>query len=457
MRIRDIASRVLSALVRFMPGTERVYVSTRQAGVTVNEDTALTLAEWWACVSVISRTVAALPWRVFERSPDGRRQLDNGVAWLLNTQPNPEMTAFSFREAMMAHVLNWGNGYAEIQRDLAGRPAALWLITPDRVCLDRRSNGALVYKIKADDGTESELDPANVLHVHGLGFDGLVGYSPVRMAARSIGVGIAQDTFAGAFYQNGTVMGSVVEVGASMNPEQIRQAETYYNERHGGPSSAFKVKVTPAGTKVHQLGMPMTDAQFVESRQFTVTMAARWLGVPPHKIADLTRSTNNNIEHQGIEFVVDAIVPWARRMEQEADVKLFGVRAQGRVYTKLMVNALMRGDSKARSDYYRTMTQIGAMSINEVRELEEMNSIGAAGDAHLVQLNQTTLEWLVENPGSKSSAQPPDAAPDTHAEPGTDHPTDPPEQEAPTNVVRREARAWWRSEAGAEWRARNQA
>jgi ATP-dependent Clp protease protease subunit len=129
---------------------------------------------------------------------------------------------------------------------------------------------------------------------------------------------------------------------------------------------------------------------------------ARLVGIPPHKIADLDRSTNNNIEHQGIEFVTDCIVPWCTRLEQEANVKLFAPRAQGKVYTKLSVQSLMRGDSKSRAEFYRLMTQMGAMSINEVRALEDLNGIGAAGDARLVQLNQTTLEWLVENPDAKT-------------------------------------------------------
>lgn len=423
------------------PGEARVYVSPRQAGVTVTEDTALTLAEWWACVNVIARTVAALPWHVYERSTAGREPVNGMVAWLLNSQPNPEMTAFSFREALMAHVLNWGNGYAEIQRDGAGRPVALWLLTPDRVCVERDpSSGAIVYEVRGDDGVQTVLAQSDVLHLHGLGFDGLVGYSPVRMAARSIGIGMAQDTFAQSFYANGTQLGTLVEMSATMRKDQIDDAERYYNDKHGGPDKAFKVKVAPAGTKVHPMGMPMTDAQFIESRGFSVTAAARWLGVPPHKIADLTRSTNNNIEHQGIEFVTDAIVPWAVRLEQEANVKLFGARAQGRVYTKLAVSALMRGDSKARAEFYRVLVQIGAMSINEVRELEELNGIGQAGDAHLVQINQTTLEWLVDNPGTKANTL---AAPK-----GDDAPEDAPDEppQRATNVIRAEALAWYREQ-----------
>lgn len=422
------------------PGEARVYVSPRQAGVTVTEDTALTLAEWWACVNVIARTVAALPWHVYERTQSGRAPVNGAVAWLLNNQPNPEMTAFSFREALMAHVLNWGNGYAEIQRDGAGRPVALWLMTPDRVCVERDStSGAIVYAVHGDDGTQAVLAQSDVLHLHGLGFDGLVGYSPVRMAARSIGIGMAQDTFAQSFYANGTQMGTLVEMSASMRKDQIADAERYYNDRHGGPDKAFKVKVAPLGTKVHPMGMPMTDAQFIESRGFSVTAAARWLGVPPHKIADLTRSTNNNIEHQGIEFVTDAIVPWAVRLEQEANVKLFGARAQGRVYTKLAVSALMRGDSKARAEFYRVLVQIGAMSINEVRDLEELNGIGPAGDAHLVQLNQTTLEWLVENPGTKAGTP---TEPQGEEAPADELPDEPPQRAA--NVIRAEALAWYR-------------
>lgn len=439
MKPNSIIQRMLRALTMWRdPGEKRVYLSPNQAGVLVTEDTAMTLAEWWACVSVISRTVAALPWGVFERSSQGRKPVEGMISWLLNSQPNPEMTAFSFRETIMAHVLNWGNGYAEIQRDMSGRIVALWLITPDRVTVERR-DGALVYRVMSDDAREQILAADQVFHLHGLGFDGLVGYSPVQMAARSIGVGIAQDTFVQSFYANGTMMGAVVEMSATMNPQQIADVETYYNGKHRGPDKAFKIKVAPSGTKVHQMGMPMTDAQFVESRQMTVTMAARWLGVPPHKIADLTRSTNNNIEHQGIEFVTDAIVPWALRLEQESNIKLFGARAQGRVYTKLLVNALMRGDAKSRAEFYRTMTQIGAMSINEVRELEDLNGIGSDGDQHLVQLNQTTLEHLVANPGSLAKPAPTPAPP---PEPEDDEEP----QAAPTNVIRAEALAWLREQ-----------
>jgi HK97 family phage portal protein len=421
--------RINNLLKRAAPAEPRVYMPQRQAGVTVNADTGMTFAAVWACVSLISRTIAALPWHVYERSGADRVPMDSAVSWLLNNRPNPEMSSFAFREVLMVHVLTWGNAYADIQRDGAGRPVALWPMSPENTSAKRDESGELYYEARNPDGTTVRRAPQSVLHIHGMGFDGLVGYSPIYMAARSIGVGIAQDVFGQAFYANGTTMGALVEMPGNLTKEQVRDTEAYYNQKTRGPDKAFKIQVAPNGTKVHQMSMPMTDAQFLESRKFSVTEVARWYGVPPHKIADLDRSTNNNIEHQGIEFVTDAIVPWAVRLEQEANAKLFGARAQGRIYTKLSVAALMRGDSKARAEFYRTMTQIGAMSINEVRALEELNGIGSAGDEHLVQLNQTTLERLVE--GEPEPVEPPQDESD-------DTPID--------NVIRREALEFLRAE-----------
>jgi HK97 family phage portal protein len=430
-------TRIAAAFTRVQPGESRVYVPYRQAGVVVSEDTALTNAAVWACVRVIAETVAALPWRVYRKTAGGREPMNaHAVDWLLNNQPNTEQTAFAFREALMAHVLTWGNAYAEIERDLSGRVAALWPLTPDRVCPKRTAGGEMVYEVTDAAGVITVVKAADMLHLHGLGFDGVSGYSPVRMAARSIGLGIAQDTFGASFYQNGTAFGGMVEVPANMSKEQIAEMETYLNARHKGPDKAFGVRVVANGMKYHNLGMPLQDAQFIESRRFAVTEVARWYRVPPHKIADLERSTNNNIEHQSIEFVTDTIVPWVTRLEQEVNVKLFGARAVGSVYTKMAVNALMRGDAKSRAEFYRTMTQIGAMSINEVRDLEELNGIGDAGDEHLVQLNQTTLERLVEEPPPSAAAKP--AA--------TPQPADPaePGDGAASNVIRMQALAWLR-------------
>lgn len=440
----NLWDRIRNAFTRVQPGEQRIYVPYRQAGVTVSEDTALTNAAVWACVRVIAETVAALPWRVYRKTTGGRESMPgHTIDWLLNNQPNGEQTAFAFREGLMAHVLTWGNAYAEIERDMAGRVMALWPLTPDRVTPRRQEDGAFVYEVDDGTGKRSIVPASEMLHLHGLAFDGLVGYSPVRMAARSIGLGIAQDVFGSAFYANGTAFGGLVEVPATMNPVQIAEQEAYLNATHKGPDKAFKVRVVANGMKYHNVGMPMTDAQFIESRKFSVTEVARWFRVPPHKIADLERSTNNNIEHQSIEFVTDTIVPWVTRLEQEVNVKLFGARAVGSVYTKMSVNALMRGDAMSRANFYRAMTQMGAMSINEVRELEELNGIGAAGDEHLVQLNQTTLEHLVADPPDAKSA----AAPEPAAKPAEEPPAEPAAgQQQPGNVIRMQGLDFWRQQ-----------
>jgi HK97 family phage portal protein len=434
----NLLQRIVAAF-RQQPGEARIYIPSRQAGVNVNEDTALTYSAVWACVRVISESVASLPWHVYRRTPDGREPAPGGIEWLLNGRPNDEMTASSFREAIIGHALTWGNGYAEITWDMAGRPAGLQLLTPDRVEVKRNDAGSLVYEIKDDDGIQRDLLPEDVFHLHGLSWDGLVGYSPVRLAARSIGLGIAQDVFGQSFYSNGTTFGGLVEVPTTMSAEQIKATENYLNEKHRGPDKAFSVRVVANGMKYTQAGMPMTDAQFLESRRFSVNEVARWYRVPPHKIADLERSTNNNIEHQSIEFVTDTLMPWIKRLEDEANVKLVSKRMQGSVYTKIAVNALMRGDSKSRAEFYRTMTQIGAMSINEVRALEDLNGIGPAGDEQLVQLNQTTLERLVADPPEAKDSAPESAEPE--------QPEEPEEPTEPTNVIRAEALAFWRNQA----------
>lgn len=433
----------ITARFRERPQQQRTYLSQSQAGVVVTEDTALTFGAWWAAVSLISRTVAGLPWGVYQKTQAGRDELYNTVSWLLNTQPNPEMTAFSFRETLIAHVLNWGNGYAEIVYDLAGRPAQLWLLAPDRVWPERNEQtGALQYRVTNGDGSQTIMEPWQILHLHGLGWDGIMGYSPVRMAARSIGVGIAQETFAQSFYANGAVFGTMVELPTkSMTAQQIADAETSLNASLRGPAKAFSTKVVPEGSTPHKLTMPLQDAEFIASRKLSVTEVARWLGLPPHKLADLERSTNNNIEHQGIEFVVDAIVPWCIRLEQEANVKLIGARSQGRVFTKLTVAGLMRGDAKSRAEYYKTMRDIGVLTVNQILALEDMNGIGPAGDARLVQLNQTTLDYLVENPGMKSNPSP---APGPQEPPAPEEPDDTEDPAQPTNVIRASALAWAR-------------
>ena len=388
------------------PAQERtVYVPLMQAGVRVDHETAMTYAAVYAAVRVISETIATLPWRVLRLKPDGSRERlpTSPVERVLNVRPNPEMSPFAFRETMIAWALTWGNGYAEIVRDGAGRVTELWPIAPDRVDVRRDEAGALVYEVRNNRGEKTYLPASSVYHLHGLGYDGVTGYSVISLAARNIGLGLASEEFAGSFFANGAVLSAVLE-----HPEHLGDV-SYKNlkkslEEKTGPKNQHKPMILEEGMKWKQMGIPPEDAQLLATRQFSVIDIARWFRVPPHKLGDLERATFSNIEHQDREFVVNTLMPWTIRMEQEADYKLFPNRGSS-AYTKLMVNALMRGDSQARAEFYQKMANMGVFSINEVRQLEDMDPIGPDGDKRLVQINQTTLEKIGNDDPEDSEPQ----------------------------------------------------
>ena len=381
----------------------------------VSHDTALKYSALYCGVRVIAETVASLPWHVYRRLPDGSRErLPSAPAELvLDRRPNAEVTPFSLRETLVAHALTWGNGYAQIARDNAGRVAELWPIAPDRVEVSRvRETGDLVYDISNGGAPNSTVEAGDMFHLHGLGWDGTVGHSVVSLAARSIGLALAAEQFGASFFQNGTHMGGVLEHPATLGEHALENLKDSFRAEHGGPFNASKPVVLEEGMTWHQLGVPPEDAQFLETRELQVAEIARWLRLPPHKIGDLRHATFTNIEHQSREFVTDSIMPWTIRLEQEANRKL--VRIPG-AYTKLTVNALMRGDSQARASFYRTLWDMGVLSVNEIRAFEDLDPIGPDGDKRLVQLNLTTLERIGEEPPEPQPGPSP-AAPEEDGE-----------------------------------------
>jgi len=401
----------LARIPREKPEALRTWSSGLAAGVRVTEDTALQFAAVWSATRVIAETVAALPWRVYEKQGAARRLRDtHPVDWVLNAQPNTEMGAFTWRETMLAHVLLWGNAYAEIEFDLAERVLALWPIAPDRVEPKRNADGELVYEVRQVSGGLTVLPASRVFHLRGLGWDGRMGYSVVRLAAESIGAGIAQDRFAAAFFGNGAHVGGVIEqaVGTkNLTPEARKVLLDDFNRKHRGAGNAFRVEYLDGGMSFKPLNMPLTDAQFLESRRFSVQDVARWFRVPPHKLADLERATFSNIEHQSIEFVSDTIVPWCCRLEQEANAKLLGrnERAAGR-YTKVNLGGLLRGDLDSRYRAYATARQWGWLSANDIRELEELNPIGEGGDDYLVPMNMRPSDEPMPEPAAPAMRRP---------------------------------------------------
>lgn len=389
-------------------------VGRTQAGVRVDAETALKNAVVWACIRYLTNAVAQLPWRVMREEADGDTTPvpTNPVDWLLNRRPCPEMGAFTWRQTMLGNALRYGNGYAEIERDRAGRPLALWPLHPSRVTPRRdRETGDLYYEVAGDGvGQAVDLQPSDMFHLRGFG-DGPVGYNVVEYAAQSIGWAQATELFGASFFGEGMNPGGIVETAPGMSEPALKRLRHELEGLYKGARRASRVAFLDAGMKWTKVSVQPNEAQFVETRQHQVEEICRWFGVPPHKVMHLLRATFGNIEHQSIEVVTDSVVPWTRILEDEADFKLFG-QNRTNLFTSLDLSALLRGDLKAQAEHFKILRDAGVYSVNEIRRRIGLNKIGAAGDKRVAQINMTTLERIGEDP------QPPaDATPNTRDDP----------------------------------------
>ena len=367
------------------------------SGEVVTEETALCYSAVWNAVSLISGTIGALPLHLMQRKGDTKRIADDRRMYgVMHDQWNPWMTAMAGRECLMSHVLTWGNGYAEKVLNGYGEVVQLWPITPNRVRPEIQS-GELVYKINMPTGPNVTLPRERILHVPGLGFDGFMGYSVISMARKSIGLGMAMETFGALYFGNGTHPSAVVtHPGVVKNPEMRKALQDVY----GGLGNSHRLMLLEEGMKIEKVGIPPEDSQFLESRQFQIPEVARWFNLPPHKLKDLTRSSFSNIESEQISFVRDSILPWLVRLEQNYQMQLLTpsdreLSGRGRLYWKHIVEGLLRGDSASRAAFYGPMLDRGVFSINEVRALEDQDPI-AGGDEHFVDLNKIPLSMVQE-------------------------------------------------------------
>lgn len=383
--------------------TRYVAVPARHAGVYVDHDIALTFSAVYRAIAYISQTIALLPWDVLLETSDKTRKLPNHAAWsLLRKRANPEISAFSFRETILAHALAWGNGYAEIERDLGGRPIALWPIAPNRVEPRRAESGEIVYLVWNYGAERTEIPAYDMFHLHGLGFDGLIGYSVISLAARTIGLGIASESYASDFFANGAISTGALKHPKNLSKDAQERLRENLNATIQGSGKRFNIPIFEEGMEWIDMMVKPEDAQLILTRQFQITDVARWFGLPPHKLADLMRATFSNIEEQNLEVHNDAHMPWIVRLEQEADYKLISSRERG-VRTKLNPRGLLRGKDKDRAEYYKLMADYGFYTINEVRRYEDLDPIGPDGDEHIVQLNRTTLKKLVAGEPEKEA------------------------------------------------------
>lgn len=368
--------------------------STPTAGVEVDNETALKYSTFWACVKIISETIAYLPWHVHQEGNKKRAFSEHHLDNIIYKRPNYEQNSFIFKELMYRQALTWGNFYAEIERNGLGDIVNLWPIDASRVDLTRDSSGRLVYDVANQGASNSALYANDIFHVKGPSPDGIRGYSIIEMAKESISMGLAAESFGASFFGNGAIPGTVItnDGTAKLDKDGIKNLKATWNREHKGPRNRHKTEYLDRGLKVQPIGIPPGDAQFIETRQFQNTEMCRWFRMPPHKVADLLRATHNNIESSNIEFVTDAILPWVTRCEKEADFRLLG--HEPRLYTKMKIMGLLRGDSAARKEYYKALADLGVLSIDEIRELEDLDPLEKDGDLRMVQVNRVTLERM---------------------------------------------------------------
>jgi HK97 family phage portal protein len=369
-----------------------------RSGEDVTPATAMTLSTYFACVRNLSEDLGKLPFMVYREEVSGRERVPGHPMYqLLHDAPNPETTSMTFRETLTSWAASWGNGYAEIQRDGRGLPVALWPIHPSRVRVHRDiDSGALVYDVSADVSAGGiaygavRLRPEDVLHIHGLG-DGVCGYSVLRFAAESLGVGLAAQSFGAAFFANGAAMSGILTHPGKLEDKARANLRESWAAAYGGARKAGATAVLEEGVTYERTSVPPDEAQFLETRQFQVEEVCRWFRMPPHKVQNLLRSTFSNIEAQNTEYVIDTLMAWAVRWEQEVRRKLL---AGTDLVAEILFTGMLRGDQNARANFYRTMVNIGALSPNEVREAENLNDGGTALDRYYMQSNMLPLEFI---------------------------------------------------------------
>ncbi|MDY4883165.1 MAG: phage portal protein [Anaerovibrio sp.] len=371
------------------------------AGKSVNEHTAMQVTAVYACVRILSEAIAGLPLNVYRYDADGGRKkvYDHPLYRLLHDEPNPEMTSFVFRETLMSHLLLWGNAYAQIIRNGRGEVVALYPLFPNKMDVSRNRAGKLVYTYTRNSdeaGSRQKFEQAvlkkeDVLHIPGLGFDGLIGYSPIAMAKNAIGIAIATEEYGATFFSNGATPGGILEhPGIVKDPERLRQS---WHAQFSGKNS-HNVAVLEEGMTYKQMAIPPNEAQFLETRKFQINEIARIFRVPPHMVGDLEKSSFSNIEQMSLEFVMYTLNPWIVRWEQALHQALLLPFEKGIYSFRFNVDGLLRGDYQSRMNGYAVARQNGWMSANDIRELENMNPIpdDEGGGLYLINGNMTKLK-----------------------------------------------------------------
>lgn len=375
------------------------FFGATSSGRPVTERSAMQMTAVYSCVRILAEAIAGLPLHVYKQTNDGGKvkALDHPLYRLLHDEPNPEMTSFVFRETLMTHLLLWGNAFAQVIRNGRDEVIGLYPLMPNRMTVGRDEAGRLYYEYQRiwDEPTGRfetvTLQARDVLHIPGLGFDGLVGYSPIAMAKNAIGLAQATEDYGASFFANGAAPGGVLEhPGTIKDPARVRES---WQSTFGGARNGNKIAVLEEGMKYTPISVSPEQAQFLETRKFQINEIARIFRIPPHMIGDLEKSSFSNIEQQSLEFVKYTLDPWVIRFEQAITKTLLSSREKPQIYVKFNLEGLLRGDYESRMNGYAVARQNGWMSANDIRELENLDRISpeAGGDLYLVNGNMLPL------------------------------------------------------------------
>lgn len=379
------------------------YGITSFAGIRINENNSIKYSAVLACVRIISETIASLPLFVYKRLKEGKEKApDHPLYNILHSQPNPEMSSFIYREMMAIHLLLWGNSYSQIIEDDFGNIGELFPLLPWNMTVMRENTSLkLIYKYKLPDNSEIIIPNRNILHIIGMSFDGLVGKSLIALAREAIGLGMAMEEFGAKFYGQGTQFGGFIEHPKTLGEKAFENLKASMKEKYQGIANSHKIMILEEGMKFSKNIIPPNYAQFIESRQFQLEEIARIFNVPPHLIKDLSRSTYDNIEQQGIEYVVYTIRPWLVRIEQTLYTRLFSEAEKKIYFIEFLVDGLYRGDIQSRYNAYNIGRNGGWLSADDIRELENMNPLpDGQGKIYWMPLNMTDAKEVLMSPES---------------------------------------------------------
>ena len=353
-----------------------------------DSDKALTLTSVWNAIRLLSESVSSLPITVYRKENNGDKveDVNNRIYNLIKFKPNNFQNKITFFEYVMYSVLTDGNSYVQIVRDNSANPVQLIPLNPDYVNIFIKDN-ELFYQM--DGG--SVLDSADVLHIKLITDDGIEGLSPIDQCAKAINWSLSMEEFGSTFFKNGAKPSSVLSTDRALSETAIERLKNSFNSSYAKLKSSNSTIILEEGLSFKPISISPEQAQFLASRQFGIEEIARIFNIPPHMLKDLSKSSFNNIEMQSQEYVTYTLMPYLTRIEQEINLKLFRTNELGKTFVEFNVNGLLRGDVKTRNEAYKTAIQNGYMSINEVRQKENLNSI-EGGDQHFIQMNMTTIE-----------------------------------------------------------------